>query len=184
MLAELVDAGKLPPVVDRLPAQPLVLQPLERVGAYGGTLRQAFSGTGDENAFSRLMHDHLLFWNTEVTEVVPNIAREFHQSRDGRECTLQLREGMRWSDGHPFSADDLVFWWNEVLRNDKLSASKPPWAAPDGKPGEIEAVDRYTVRYRWPVPNTLFPQLIASSVAGGHFDRGGRGWACSARRIT
>ena len=82
---------------------------------------------------------------------------------------------MRWSDGHPFSADDLVFWWNEVLRNDKLSASKPPWAAPDGHLGEIEALDESTVRYRWPVPNTLFPQLIASSVAGGHFDRGGQG---------
>ena len=96
MLAELVDAGKLPPVVDRLPAQPLVLQPLERVGAYGGTLRQAFSGTGDETR-SRGSCTTTAVLNTEVTEVVPNIAREFHQSRDGRECTLQLREGMRWS---------------------------------------------------------------------------------------
>lgn len=175
MLAPLVEAGKLPPVDERLPAEPLVLRPLGKVGVYGGTLRQAFAGTGDELAFARLMHDHLLYWDLEVTEVVPNIVKAFKQSGDGRECTLQLREGMRWSDGEPFTSADLVFWWNDVLRDDRLSASKPPWAAPQGKLGEVEAVDEHTVRYRWPVPNALFPQLIASSVAGGHFDRGGQG---------
>ena len=75
-LAELVKAGKLPPVAQRLPAEPLVMQPLESVGTYGGTWRRAFIGPSDGENGNRIMaSDKLLFWDFTGSKIVPSVAK-------------------------------------------------------------------------------------------------------------
>ena len=132
-LKALVDAGTLPPVEERLPANPLVLTPLESVGTYGGTWRTATFGGGDSEIERTIGYTRLARWNPEWTQVVPDIAESFEVNADATEYTFTLRAGTKWSDGEPFTADDLVFWNEHVLRNTEITPSPPAWpTANDG----------------------------------------------------
>jgi peptide/nickel transport system substrate-binding protein len=114
-LAELVKAGKLPPVKDRLPAEPLVLKPVHEIGKYGGTWRRGFTGPGDVENGNRLnASDKPLFWDPTGTVIVPSMAKKVDMSPDQRTFTLHLRKGMRWSVGAPFTADDFTFWFEDL----------------------------------------------------------------------
>src|SRR5436189_498359 len=111
MLADLVKAGKLPPLEQRLPQDPLVIKPLNETGKYGGTWRRGFTGPGDQwNGFrSGSGPDHLLFWDYTGENIVPNVARGYELRDGGKVTRVQLRRGMKWSDGTPFTANDFVF---------------------------------------------------------------------------
>src|SRR3954464_9390855 len=105
-LAELVKSGKLPPVEQRLPQEPMVIKPLRSAGKYGGTWRRGFLGPGDSENGNRVRSsDKLLFWDVNGAHVTPNVAKGWETSEDGRRTTLSLRKGMKWSDGAPFTAD-------------------------------------------------------------------------------
>src|SRR5262245_14835351 len=107
-LAELVKAGKLPPVQERIGQDPLVIKPLREIGKYGGTWRRGFTGPFDtSNGHRAAQNDKLLYWDYTGTKLVPNIARSWEVSADGKVITLGLRRGMKWSDGAPFTADDF-----------------------------------------------------------------------------
>jgi peptide/nickel transport system substrate-binding protein len=107
-LAELVKAGKLPPVQQRIGQDPLVIKPLREIGKYGGTWRRGFTGPFDTSNGHRVaQNDKLLYYDYTGTKLVPNIARGWEVSADGKVTTLLLRRGMRWSDGQPFTADDF-----------------------------------------------------------------------------
>src|SRR6266496_4229514 len=108
MLAELVKAGKLPPVEQRIGQDPLVVKPVHEIGRYGGQLRRAFNGPGDRQNANRFAAgpDNLLYFDYEWKKVIPNIARGFELGDGGRVTTLTLRRGMKWSDGEPFTSDD------------------------------------------------------------------------------
>src|SRR6266403_4680109 len=100
MLAELVKAGKLPPVKDRLPAEPLVVKPLKEIGKYGGTWRRGFTGPGDVENGNRInASDKLIFWDESGNKIVPSVAKSVDMSPDGKTFTIHLRMGMKWSDG-------------------------------------------------------------------------------------
>jgi peptide/nickel transport system substrate-binding protein len=109
-LKALVEAGTLPPVDERLPKNPLVLTPLESVGAYGGTWRTATFGGGDSEIERTIGYTRLVRWNPEWTAVIPDIAESVEVNAEATEYVFTLREGTKWSDGQPFTADDLVFW--------------------------------------------------------------------------
>jgi ABC-type transport system substrate-binding protein len=79
------------------------------------------------------------------------VAESFEVNEDATEFTFHLRRGMKWSDGHPFTADDIVFWYEDVAQNPELSPAGPPgWmhVTVDGArtSGTVEKVDDYTVR--------------------------------------
>src|SRR5262249_20089903 len=75
-LAELVKAGKLPPVEQRVSQDPLVVKPLNEIGKYGGTLKRGFTGPGDKYNGRRLAQlDGVFYWDYACTKVVPNIAK-------------------------------------------------------------------------------------------------------------
>ena len=117
-LAELVKAGKLPPVQERIGQDPLVVKPLREIGKYGGTWRRGFTGPADtSNGHRAAQNDKLLFFDYTGTKLVPNIARAWEVSPDGKVTTVHLRRGMKWSDGAPFTADDFVFWFEDVYSN-------------------------------------------------------------------
>ena len=114
--AALVKAGKLPPVAERVGQDPLVIKPLREIGRYGGTWRAGFTGPADFwNGFRCCSGpDHLMFWDYTGDKVLPNLARGLEMQDGGRTWLLQLRRGMKWSDGKPFTADDFVFWFEDI----------------------------------------------------------------------
>jgi peptide/nickel transport system substrate-binding protein len=169
-LAELVKAGKLPPVEQRIPQEPMVLKPLRSVGKYGGTWRRGFLGPGDSENGNRVRSgDKLLFWDVNGTSIAPGVAKGFETSADGRSTTLFLRKGMKWSDGSPFTADDFVFWYEDMYQNKDLIKSQAPELATNGKQGKIVKVDETTLRFEFEDPHFLFVSQIAgdTQVGGG-----------------
>lgn len=163
-LAERVRAGELPGVDERLPETPKVVEPVERIGVYGGEWRSAMVGGSDSAWLIRTMaYENLVRWDTQWTEVVPNIAESFEVNDDATEYTFHLRPGMRWSDGEPFSADDIVFWWEDVALNAELSPGGPPsWMVTGGEPGVVEKVDDYTVKFSFVEPNGFLLLSLAT----------------------
>lgn len=170
MLAELVKAGKLPPVEQRVPAEPMVWQPLNEIGKYGGTWRRAFTGPADvENANRINSSDKLFFWNVDGTKIVPCAAKAYELSDDGKSYTIHLRKGMKWSDGAPFTADDFVFWFEDLYSNKEIVPTPIADMAPQGKPGRLVKVDETTVRFEFDVPYFLIEEMMAGDtlIGGG-----------------
>lgn len=170
MLTELVKAGKLPSVDQRVPQEPMVLKPLRSAGKYGGTWRRGFLGPGDSENGNRIRSaDKLLFWDITGTKIVPNVAKGWEISADGKRTTIFLRKGMKWSDGAPFNADDFVFWFEDMYQNKDLIKSPAPEFATNGKPGRLIKVDDTTVAFEFDEPHFLFPSQLAgdTQVGGG-----------------
>src|SRR5437870_11852838 len=164
-LAELVKAGKLPPVAERIGQDPLVIKPLHEIGRYGGPWRGGFTGPADfwHRFLSCSGPDHLMFWVYTGDKAMPNLARAL-EMQDGRSTSLlHLRTGMKWSDGKPFTADDFVFWFEEVYRNKDLVPTPSAAMAINGKQGEIQKVDTHTVRFKFPEPYFMLPDVLAGS---------------------
>jgi len=174
-LAELVKAGKLPLVADRIGQDPLVIKPLREIGKYGGTWRRGFTGPFDtSNGHRAAQNDKLLYFDYTGTKIVPNIARGWEVSPDGKVTTLLLRRGMKWSDGQPFTADDFVFWYEDLYQNKELVPTPLSVMTINGKPIAIRKVDASTVQFVAPEPYYGLPTVLASVWGIGHHARYGR----------
>lgn len=161
---EMVKSGDLPPLEERIPADPLVVKPYEKVGIYGGTWRSGSTGKSDGAWQARTMAwEDLLRWKPDLTEIIPNVASSWDVTDDGKEWTFYLRKGMKWSDGHPFTADDFVWWYENYIKNDELSPSKPSWMKPGGELGVVEKVDDATVKFTFSAANGLFLFRLANN---------------------
>jgi peptide/nickel transport system substrate-binding protein len=168
MLADLVKAGKLPPVDQRVPLEPMVIKPLQEIGKYGGTLRRGFTGPADdENGNRWISTDKLVFWDYTGTKFTPCVAKSWEFSDGGRTFTLSLRKGQKWSDGEPFTADDFVFWYQDIYLNKELKPTPDPTFAINGKQGSIEKVDETTVRFKFPDPYPLFLTILGGTTFMG-----------------
>ncbi len=162
-LADQVKAGKLPPVEQRLPEQPLVVPVVEKIGQYGGIWRRAFLGPADANNYVRVVYDGLFRFSPNGADIEPKLALGAKSSPDFKIWTIQLRKGSRWSDGAPFTADDIVFWYKDVLLNKDLTPSLPTWIRnTDGTAANVEKLDDTTVRFTYDRPATLFLSEVAN----------------------
>jgi len=159
MLRALVAAGELPPVEERLPDEPKVKKVVEEIGQYGGTLHTfgiQYSTEADDMALSRA-HCTFLLDMTMDGEIVPDLAKGYELSDDGRTFTLYLRKGAKWSDGHPFTADDILFMFEDILWVDEIFN----WNAyPEVV--KVEKIDDYTVRFELNPPTQTIPVKTAS----------------------
>jgi len=161
--APMLDGMDLPPVAERLPESPLVVEPNSEIGTYGGTWHLGLRGTGDGANFTRhIAYDYLVRWDPEWTQVVPNIAASWDVNDEGTEFTFHLREGMKWSDGEPFTSDDVLYWYEYDAMNAELSPSPPSWMVTGGEPGVVTAPDPTTVVFTFAAPNGLFLQRLAT----------------------
>ena len=162
MLTELVKAGKLPPVEQRLPEEPLVIKPIEKIGKYGGEYRLGFLGPADGAWPYRCNeYDLMLHWNVEWTEVIPNVAKKWEVQDGGKTFVFYLRKGMKWSDGTPFTADDVTFFYDEIS-DKELTPTFPKWLTTAGEPVVISKIDDYTVKFAFTQPYGLFLQRVAT----------------------
>lgn len=164
MLTEQVTAGALPPVQERLPKNPLVVTPVESIGQYGGTWNTALTGGSDTPWLSRTIGmENLVRWAEDCQSVIPNLAELVTVSADATRYEFKLREGIRWSDGEPFDADDIMFWYEAVDTNPELTPGRGT------NPPTVEKIDRYTVAFVFAEPYGLFLQQIVASADGDVF---------------
>jgi peptide/nickel transport system substrate-binding protein len=149
MLTEMVASGELPPLGERLPVTPLVVEPIDEIGTYGGTLRKVMPGASFWAYAKVAAIEPVIDWNYDYDGFQPNVAEDWELSADGRQLTLYLRDGMKWSDGAPFTVDDFLYVWDLWRDPDH------PW----GPPGsfsldtEVVKIDDYTLQYNFPEPN-------------------------------
>ncbi len=172
MLAELVRSGLLPSVEERLPTEPLVITPIDSVGRYGGTAI-LYSSTPiyvDAPGLAMLGMDYLFgglaTYDPENVSAwgEPNIAAGYEIGDEGRSTTVFLREGLKWSDGYPFTADDFVYFYEHVLKNDELYPAKPAWATYGGELVTVTKIDTYTVKFEFAEPYYTFLGDLTASV--------------------
>ena len=146
----------------------MVVKPLHSVGKYGGTWRRAFTGPADAENGNRICStDKILFWDYTATKVMPCVAKDWKVSDDGRVVVITLRKGHKWSDGQPFTADDFVFWHDDVYLNKDIQPAPHPDFMVNGKSGRLYKRDDYTVVFEFAEPNFLFVDILAGSTAVG-----------------
>ncbi len=162
-LAEMVAAGDLPPVDERLPLEPMVIEPVEQVGRYGGTIRRAYLGPADGCNYWRISRGGLFRFSIDGFTIVPAEAKSWESNEDGTEWTVHLREGMRWSDGDDFNADDFMWHYENVLLNEELTPVLPNFLRSGDGFGLMEKVDDYTIKFVYPNPNFLFLEIMAQA---------------------
>jgi len=156
MLKELVEKGELPPVAERLPDEPLMVLPVKSIGQYGGTWHRAFLGVADFHALGRLIYESVLRWPRDPKDPIqPGLAKEWKWSNDGTELTLYFRQGLKWSDGEPFTVDDIIFWWEDIENDPEITASPHIEWVVNGEPMELEKIDDTTIKLKFAGPNGL-----------------------------
>jgi peptide/nickel transport system substrate-binding protein len=142
MLAAKVAAGELPPVDKRLPDEPAILKTGTEIGKYGGTLQVHSTSPNPWNDLTTEVGCTLLRVAVDGSFVEGNIAKDYEISDDGRKYTFYLREGLKWSDGEPFTADDIIYQFEDVLwQEDVAGWNRVPLF------NKIFKVDDYTVRF-------------------------------------
>jgi peptide/nickel transport system substrate-binding protein len=157
-----VQSGALPALEERLPAQPLVVVPHDSVGTYGGALNLGIMGPGDWFLLVRTLgYEPLVTWNAGWDAIEPNVAESFEVNADAMQFTFRIREGLRWSDGVAFTADDILFWYEDVIQNTELTPAVPARLQAGGAAARLVKVDDMTVRFEFDSPNGLFLQYIA-----------------------
>ena len=149
----------------------MVWQPLNEIGKYGGTWRRAFTGPGDVENGNRInASDKCFFWSADGGKIVPCVAKAYELSDDGKTYTMHLRKGMKWSDGAPFTADDFVFWFEDIYSNREIVPTPiPDMTAHAASPAASSRVDETTVRFEFDVPYYLFEEMMAgdTQIGGG-----------------
>ncbi|MEZ6191825.1 MAG: ABC transporter substrate-binding protein [Phycisphaerales bacterium] len=167
ILRAMVDAGELPPLKDRLPEEPVVLEGVDGIGRYGGTWLRLATALSDLDVIAyRLSGSFLARWSPLGYPVMPHIAKSIVPSEDKREWLVTLRKGMRWSDGELFTADDIMYWWECEANNTFVSSQPPEWIRQGGNFGRIEKIDEYRLRFVFPEPNGIFLENLTQSWMG------------------
>jgi peptide/nickel transport system substrate-binding protein len=156
-----------PSVDKRLPETPLVIKPLERVGVYGGTLRTAMRANNDHNAILRVVgNQSLVRWARDgFNAIEPNLAESWVISPDATVYTFKLRKGAKWSDGTPFTADDILFSMNDVLANKGFVSALPADFQPGGDAVQVSKTDDFTVVFKFAKPYLPFLEKLATPVS-------------------
>ena len=155
-LAEMVAAGELPPVDERLPAEPLVIEPVEEIGQYGGTWRLV--DNNDSNGWTQMTIgvEPFLKWNRDVNGFRTNIVASWEWNDEATELTVNFRQGIKWSDGDPMTVDDYLFWWNDMVLDEDVPVNAPFGTTVRGELMSVEKVDDYTLQFSFPHSNPLF----------------------------
>ncbi|WP_201401070.1 ABC transporter substrate-binding protein [Kaistia sp. 32K] len=155
----------LPPIAERLPSDPLVVPPVESIGQYGGTLRNI---SRDELDWLRqlIMVEPFARFERDVSGVRPNVLKGWTWNDAYTEVTMNFRKGMKWSDGEPFTADDFMFFWNDLVLDESIPVGLPSGTVVNEVPMTVDKIDDYTVKLTFAAPNPLFMELASR----GHYN--------------
>ncbi|RNJ41939.1 alpha-galactoside-binding protein [Mesorhizobium erdmanii] len=181
-----VKTGKLPPVKDRLPKEPLVFKTANMpngIGVYGDTMRHVIGGRpegwnygagqtqgwgGIDIGLSECLTRTAPLFQVEAkdTEPLPNLAKSWDWSKDGHELTMHLIEGAKWSDGVAFNADDVMFYWDDEVVDPNVSPLNGATPETFGVGTTLKKIDDYTVEWTF---KDAFPKQYLYAMAYGTF---------------
>ena len=169
-LAAQVEAGELPPVEERLPENPYVVpHRWWKPGKYGGNLVVPSSSSNDP-AIKEYMYGHsLLRFLNDSRDIGPGLVESWESNEDATEWTLHFRKGLKWSDGHPWSTEDILFWWEDMVLNEEHT-ELPPDEARSGKGTlmTMKAIDEVTLSLSFDAPAPLTADRLAMWVKRGN----------------
>ena len=168
-LDALVADGKLPPVNERLPKEPVVFKTgamVDGIGEYGGVFRHVIGGRPE--GFNWLAGQHQGWgginmavqeclvrqgprWQIKSEEQsgpLPNLAKSWEWNADMTELTMHLIEGAKWSDGDAFDTEDIAFWYNDNVEDENIASRITAGAFGGG--AKLEVIDDYTFKFIFP----------------------------------
>ena len=150
MLAKRVVRGDLPPVSERLPDNPLVVVPMEAIGTYGGRIRRALTGDIVQTAgTSKTLSENLMGYERPLPVSIQfNLAESYAFQDGGKTAIFKIRKGVKWSDGVPFTVDDILFWYYDMILDDNARDDPIPpsvWMV-DDRPIQMEKIDGHTLK--------------------------------------
>ena len=161
MLKKLVDKGELPSVAERVGSEPLVLKGIDGVGKYGGIWLRV----GNDLVQGRIGQISLGRWSPGGYPRVMNVAKSIDHSKDWKSFTVHLRKGMKWSDGHPFTTEDVKFYiesWEECPALFKNA---------DGTKAKVTFVDPKTFKVEYNTPKGDFYEKAGTCYYPAHYLR-------------
>jgi ABC-type transport system substrate-binding protein len=169
-LKRLVEAGELPPLARRLPEHPYVvphrwLSP----GKYGGNLLMNTTST-EEGSHKEFMYGHSpLRWLNDGLDIGPGLVESWESNEDASEWTLHFRQGLKWSDGEPWTTADIMYWWDDLVLNE-VHPEVPPDDMRSGRDtvAKVTAPDEYTLVLSFDAPAPVTPERLASWVKRGN----------------
>lgn len=150
------------------------------IGTFGGELVSSTIGEGPKtfNPFnckdnisalmSGIMYDGLLSSDPITGQPTPKLAKSFSISSDGTTYTIKLRHGIKWSDGKPITADDVVFTWNDIIFAGLGDTSTRDSIVIDNKLPTVRKIDNYTVEFITPKPFAPFVRMLSTPIAPKH----------------
>ena len=156
------------------------LQSQAPIGKFGGTMTSSTIGEGPKtfNPFnakdnisaimSEVMYDGLLSTHPVTGQPIPKLAKAFTISDNGLNYIVNLRKGIKWSDGKPITADDVVFTWRDIIFAGLGNTSTRDSVIIDGKLPTIEKIDDYTVKFTTPKPFAPFIRVLSTPIAPKH----------------
>jgi peptide/nickel transport system substrate-binding protein len=158
---------------------PLASGPPGPADKYGGEL--VFSTTSDPKSFNDIIaketsttlvtghiFEGLTMTNAVTTKVEPHLAERWEVSEDGLRWIFHLRRDVLWNDGHPFTADDVLFTFNDLIYNPDIPSSARDIFTLDGREFKVEKVDDYTVRFELPVKFAPFLRGMGQAILPRH----------------
>lgn len=153
MLADMVAAGDLPPVEERLPVADdiMVISGVDGIGEYGGVWHNVTWWAAMENVYGMGFYDPPVRWNRDYTGYEPGLAKKWEISEDGTTITWYFREGVKWSDGVEFVPSvDMGFWW-EMANDENVGIVVVPWWGfnEDKTPMDVSFPDDYTMQMKF-----------------------------------
>lgn len=161
MLSAQVEAGSLPPVAERLPENPVVIEPVEEIGTYGGLWRSVDAGDSLDWTRLTVMIEPLAKFNRDLAGLRPNVLESWEWNENNTQITMHFRRGIKWSDGQPLTADDFLFFWNDMVLNEDVPIEAPGYTVINGKPMVVRKIDAFTIQASFAEPNPLFLELAA-----------------------
>ena len=161
MLADLVASGDLPPVEERLPEEPRICEVIDSIGQFGGTLTVGVLGTNLMSDDGLRVNDvpNQLCISHDLTYPIEHMIKSWEVSDDFKEITCHMRKGMKWSDGTPFTTEDVRYWWEDTQLNTDITPVLTSYFRPGKIPMNVEIIDDYTYKFVFEVPNPAFPMV-------------------------
>ncbi|MFW6269271.1 MAG: ABC transporter substrate-binding protein [Bacillota bacterium] len=160
-LEEEAASGELPSVEERLPEEPYVVKDRE-IGQYGGTLDVISLRPSVTYIDGRAMDSNsFLKPSPDGGEFLLNFAKKVEISEDTTTYTIHLRKGVKWSDGEPFTTEDIEFWYEDMLQNEEITPVIGDVWKTDGELFELNVIDDYTFEFIFSEPKPYFKPQIA-----------------------